>query len=517
MAARQGRLLPAGSGAPARPYVAAQILADLGETPMPLASPVVKRIRSTFPVPAEQQVLWADVALGTRSHGLVLTDAGLFLKDGPASGDEDDDDEDDGWRGALRTIARSTVFTNEKDGGTRPGGDAGEAVSTEQDGLGYLYIRWESFDAARVSHVDGAPTLDGARFLDGEPFRALAMACVRVSNRRVRARRAARACPEARPLREAGAPSRSVCRSSARRTLDWCFDGDGLYKFYADEDGEPGRPLVLEVPADQYDAALVRMRAAIRDGRVPGLEDPDAAGALVRRGDFTFLQASNLAGTGRVPGVSVNPKTGSVVCRDEGGLSRALAAWLRGREALGAGVLDQEDAARGAASQAAAQALTQGAQAQEQASKDPRVATGEAAARMAAGTVASSAGYAMGATASRAVLSAVGMASGPLAMVASMALGDVVGRAGNEAMAMAKDMLVEPREAVMARLFNGVLSNVVFEHALTGAEQELLARLIERAGQQVFLRLGAELAREPEQERSIRALIEPMVAAVRRA
>ena len=522
--------LPAGS-APLRPYVLTQLLADLGASPTSLSERAVARIHRSLPVPTEQEVLWADVAFGTRLHGVVLTDTALYLKDGPADDDdlddEPEDDADDEDEGVLATLldavgmgSRGSRATGSRDGRAlaRPGTRAARAEATddpcgvEVDGLGYVAVRWESFDPARISHIDGDPTLDGALFLDGHIFRRLAMACVRINNRRVRMRRAGRRLARGLGVLGAGTPVRSVCRSSAGATVDFCFDVEGEYKFY----DEQGAPLVLEVPADQYDAALQRMRRRISDGCVPPLDDPDLAGALVRCGWYTRTQAVNLARTGRMPNVALSEKTGSVICRRPEGLGFWLDLWLRGRSGLARGVVDGNAERAEQLGDAVGQALGAGAQlrADEQATKK-QLATRQVGSLIAS-NAASHVSYMVGATGARVLLGAVGAVSGPIAMIASLALGNVCGRAGMEAFSMVKDLFVEPKARIFERLFGGVLANVAFEHALTGAEQTLLGELMAHADPALFQRLGAVLADSSSQEAEIRALLEPMVAAVRR-
>ena len=274
-----------------RPYVLTQILASLGESETSLSERTVKKLRASFPIPAEQELIWAQAELGTRSHGVVLTDAGVFLKDGAPYEEEDepegaDDDVEidllEAATGAARAATRaakkaagkargmaqaltgaqagSTELAGPGDGTRAKGddadGDAGEASDAlEEPGLGYFYIRWESFDVARVSHEDGWPTLDGKPFLDGGIFKAFAMACVRVNNRRVRMRNAGRRVARRLGVLGPEGPVRSVCRTNAAKTVAYCFDAAGEYKFYDDA----GAPIPVEVPADQYDACLTRM------------------------------------------------------------------------------------------------------------------------------------------------------------------------------------------------------------------------------------------------------------------
>jgi hypothetical protein len=494
------------------PYVGAQILGDLSPSPTTLSARAVKRIRSSFPVPVEQELLWADVAFGTRCHGLVLTDAGVFMKDGPA-----DDDDENG--------------TDETDNETPHG--------VEVDGLGYRYVRWENFDPACVSHTDGRPTLDGREFLDGERFWGLAAACVRITNRRVRMRRAGKAT--AGELLPAGGPVRAVYRTSAKATFDWCFDEDGRYRFVDDD----GYPLAVEVPADQYDALLQRMARAVEAGRVPELDLPDEAGVLVRRGAFTQLQAANVARTGRVAGVELREKTGSVVCRDPEGLSAALERWLRGRSRQ-VGRVDAGAAAGEQLPGAAAEAMAAGGQMADAerraaASGDGNgsapgtgtpggVASAAAKANMAkflANNTASSAGRTVGAVGARVLTTALGVTCAPVALAASLVLGDACGKAGAEALGMAADLLFEPEAQIVGRLFDGVLANVVFEYALTPAEQQVVAALMERLPPAAYAQLGAALraAASPNdeghvpggQEELIRSFVVPICEAVRRA
>lgn len=474
------RLLPTG-GPAVRPYVLTQLLADLGSSPSGLSERTVRRIRRSFPVPEEQKVLWADVEFGTRPHGLVLTDAGVVIKDGlPYDADDDDEDVD-------------------------------AASDGEPLGRGYSYMRWENFDAARVSHRDGAPTLDGELFLDGEPFRDFAMACVRINNRRVRMRNAGRKLARAAGILGPHGAVRSVCRASAAATVSFCLSED-VYKFYDDE----GDPVPIEVPADQYDAALQRMRKRIAQGCVPDVDDPDMAGVLVRCGWYTRAQAVNLAKTGRVPHVMYRAETGSVICRDPEGLGYWLKQWLRQRSALGQKLLEAGDERMAATKSQVSQALAEGAQAEVEATATKEQAAGRRIGSLIAGNAASQASYTVGATGARVLLSAVGVASGPLALVASLALGQACGKAGTEAISMVKDLFVEPKERVYERLFGGVLANVAFENVLTPAEQALLAELMVRIKPAELERLGAAVASSGNQEAHIRAFLAPLVAAIRR-
>ena len=129
---------------------------------------------------------------------------------------------------------------------------------------------------------------------------------------------------------------------------------------------------------------------------------------------------------------------------------------------------------------------------------------------------ASTAGRTVGAAGARVLTAAMGVTFAPLALAASFALGDVCGKAGSQAVSMAKDLLFEPEAQIYGRLLDGILQNVIFEYALTEAEQALLAQLMAKVDPQVFQQLGAALRESSEQEQQVRALAVPLCEAVRR-
>ena len=57
-----------------------QTLESLGKSPTLLIGRNTDKIKTLFPIPKEQKILWADVNMGRRPTGLVLTNQGLFIK-----------------------------------------------------------------------------------------------------------------------------------------------------------------------------------------------------------------------------------------------------------------------------------------------------------------------------------------------------------------------------------------------------------------------------------------------------
>lgn len=99
---------------------------------------------------------------------------------------------------------------------------------------------------------------------------------------------------------------------SATRTVNAAFDKDGNYRYSGQR---------LEVPADQYDACLERMRVKIRAGKVPGVTDPNDAEKIVHKGSVTYRQARNIARAGTVDGLKYDAKTHAVGATMACGLS----------------------------------------------------------------------------------------------------------------------------------------------------------------------------------------------------
>lgn len=52
----------------------------LGDLPLKLTDNKAKQIKNVFPIPREQNILWADAEFDLRPSGIVATDKGLFIR-----------------------------------------------------------------------------------------------------------------------------------------------------------------------------------------------------------------------------------------------------------------------------------------------------------------------------------------------------------------------------------------------------------------------------------------------------
>lgn len=109
--------------------------------------------------------------------------------------------------------------------------------------------------------------------------------------------------------------------SSAGKSVSAAFDEEtGLYRYI---DGE-GKPMQLEVPADQYDKAVESMAKKIEAGQVPGVTDPNEASNIVRKGKLTYQQAVNVTKAGNIDSLKYDATNGTIVALSAMGISFVL-------------------------------------------------------------------------------------------------------------------------------------------------------------------------------------------------
>lgn len=73
--------------------------------------------------------------------------------------------------------------------------------------------------------------------------------------------------------------------ATANKSIDQCFENNGGKALYVNTDGSM---MKIEVPRDQYDAALKNMAKKIEQGRVPNEENPNNAANYVKKGALTY-------------------------------------------------------------------------------------------------------------------------------------------------------------------------------------------------------------------------------------
>lgn len=103
--------------------------------------------------------------------------------------------------------------------------------------------------------------------------------------------------------------------ASASKSVSECFDKNGMYRYQG---------MQIEVPSDQYDAAIQAMRSRIEKGQIPGINDPEAAQDIIRKGGFTYQQAKNIAKAGTIESLSYDAVNGIQVAGSAMGLTASM-------------------------------------------------------------------------------------------------------------------------------------------------------------------------------------------------
>lgn len=320
---------------------AQELLGSFQESPLPLTEANAAKVKSAFPIPREQTVVWADAEFDLRPSGIAMTEKGVYIKA-----------DADAFAVPGRERRQSRLFYFEW-AYFEPGPFA-------SDGEGNLALTVD--EACRGQFVSRCKALrgledDGAAGIDSEPAAA---ATINSNGEVFVEQRAAVNNPaghgelaeEANSIIDRlqghqaeilgrdnakNGPDRSVdgvliqtkYYKTARGSLEACFDSSTHQYRYLTEDRTP---MQLEVPKDQYQQVLRGFEKKVSQGKVPGVSDPRDAEKIVRKGKLTYDQAVNLAKPGTVESVAYDAATGAVTCSCAFGLSFLATTFMAYRE-----------------------------------------------------------------------------------------------------------------------------------------------------------------------------------------
>lgn len=108
--------------------------------------------------------------------------------------------------------------------------------------------------------------------------------------------------------------------NSAYTSVNSAFGSEGIYKYYNTD----GTPMVLEVPKDQYNEAIEIMKRRIQDGKIPGLNNPNEAINLIRKGHFNYNTCAKIAKLGTIEGLVYDVSNSFISSSFVGGISSAV-------------------------------------------------------------------------------------------------------------------------------------------------------------------------------------------------
>lgn len=365
---------------PLEGIAAGDFVLALGESPVKLTDFRMKQIKEIFPVPREQNILWADAEFDLRPSGIVATDRGVFIRTNV------------GMMDGKKGISNPEIDT-----------------MTEEEQLAYkqhqahfhggkpvlLYYSWDDFNAAwfigesefenkallveqqcaqrfvdvcrticadQEAAMATAIVVDSVAGFDTKPVVASVAAGAAVESAQIAVfaeQKAAINTPaghgemaeEAITLLDKfhGLDAKVIGRDNAKdgadRVIGDIFIQTKYYKTakgsleacFRPENGEyrymnDGQPMQLEVPKDQYEKVLEGFKKKIEQGKVPGVTDPNEAKNIVKEGRLTYQQAVNLTKPGTIESLAYDAATGVVTCSCALGITFVTTVFLAWRK-----------------------------------------------------------------------------------------------------------------------------------------------------------------------------------------
>ena len=358
---------------------AGDFVLELGESPVKLTEFRAKQIKDIFPIPREQNILWADAEFDLRPSGIAATDRGVFIRTNVGMMD-----------------GKIGISNAEIDDMTM---DEAEAYKQHQAQFHggkpvLLYYSWDDFNtawfiseselenkallvepqcsqrfvdvcrsiSADLTTMATAVEVDVAESFDAKPVAASIAAGAAVESAQIAVfaeHKAAINTPaghgemaeEAITLLDKlhGLDAKVIGRDNAkdgadrsigdifiqtkyyktaRGSLEACFRPEsGEYRYMRD-----GQPMQLEVPKDQYQKVLEGFRKKIEQGKVPGVTDPNEAKNIVKEGRLTYQQAVNLTKPGTIDSLKYDAATGIVTCSCAMGITFVTTVYLAWRK-----------------------------------------------------------------------------------------------------------------------------------------------------------------------------------------
>ena len=333
---------------------AQELLGSFQESPLPLTEANAAKVKSAFPIPREQTVVWADAEFDLRPSGIAMTEKGVYIKA-----------DADAFAVPGKEKRQSRLFYFEwayfEPGPFASDGESNLALTVDEACRSQFVSRCQAIRGLEDDRATGIDSELAA--VDDAAVKAAAVAASATINSNGEVfveQRAAVNNPaghgelaeEANSIIDRlqghqaeilgrdnakNGPDRSVdgvliqtkYYKTARGSLEACFDPSSHQYRYLTEDRTP---MQLEVPKDQYQQVLRGFEKKISQGKVPGVSDPKDAEKIVRKGKLTYDQAVNLAKPGTAESLKYDAATGAVTCSCAFGLSFLATTFMAYRE-----------------------------------------------------------------------------------------------------------------------------------------------------------------------------------------
>lgn len=333
---------------------AQELLDSFQESPLPLTEADAAKVKSAFPIPREQTVVWADAEFDLRPSGIAMTEKGVYIKadadafavpgkekrqsrlfyfkwayfePGPFASDGESNlalTVDEACRGQFASRCRALGRLED---------DRAAGIDSELATVDDTAVKAAAVTAAATINSNGEVFIEQRAAVNNPAGHGeLAEEANNIIDRlqghqaeilgRDNAKNGPDRCVD-------GVLIQTKYYKTARGSLEACFDSSSHQYRYLAKDGTP---MQLEVPKDQYQQVLRGFEKKISQGKVPGASDPRDAGRIVRKGKLTYDQAVNLTKPGTVESVTYDAATGAVTCSCAFGLSFLATTFMAYRE-----------------------------------------------------------------------------------------------------------------------------------------------------------------------------------------
>ena len=342
-----------------------QMIAELPVSPTELSEGNIKKIRSYLPVPTDYKILWADILnFGGYPAGIVLTDRAIVLKSTKeevkkknqeikAKNQELKKEErlnrihgiyqiipweyysPDEYEIVVETLKDKKQKFYFKSGGN-------ELAQFSSVDLYNFFKKYNSqilAEQTKANEIIEASTFSAINSLnvEGTMFNAAYGSDQTRTGHGIYAEEAGvildvlsgeKATVVGRDNAKNGpdkivntAPIQCKYCKTAYTSVNSCFkkdaNGVNMFRYY----DLSGNPMKVEVPSDQYLQAIEYMKTRISNGQVAGVNDPNVAYDIVRKGKLSYHQACNLAKAGTIESLTFDAATGAVNCLSVLGIS----------------------------------------------------------------------------------------------------------------------------------------------------------------------------------------------------
>lgn len=354
----------------------------LGDSPLKLTDNKAKQIKNVFPIPREQNILWADAEFDLRPSGIVVTDKGLFIRTNVSMLDgkigtrnfelnsfESEEEQqmylqhksqyhsgkavllfyswsdfDTSWfvgeseienkallvepQCSWRFIELCRTFSTQTAANNSVSIDTGETpTNLDEQVIKTSIAAGAAVESSQIAifaeHKASINTSAGHGEMAEEAINMLDK--LHGFDAKVIGRDNAKDGAD-RQIGDIFIQTKYY--NSARGSLEACFNPEtGQYRYMKD-----GKPMQLEVPKDQYQKVLDGFRRKIEKGKVPGVTDPNEAVNIVRKGRLTYQQAVNLTKPGTIESLSYDALTGVVTCSCALGITFVVTVFLTWRK-----------------------------------------------------------------------------------------------------------------------------------------------------------------------------------------